>query len=249
MDCREQGSCGRRARRSLMEAEKGRVHMSTSERLRKGATGVCLVVAPLGLLVGLILHPAESMDAAEQLSIIAAEADRWALAHYIVAASAVVLAGAVLGLAHLIHERRPGQAIVGGALGMIGAMALLAVALGEATFGAQMGRVSTSGGVLEAFGAVVESPASMVILIGALMGPLGAIVLGSGLYAAGVAPQWTAIALMAGGACLLVGLPLNLPPLAILGGALQSLGMVPIGVMVFGETDEEWMHTPARAMA
>ena len=89
--------------------------MSTSERLRKGATGVCLVVAPLGLLVGLLLHPQESMDPAKQLGIIASDPDRWAMAHYIIAASAVVLAGAVLGLAHLLHERRPGQAIVGGA--------------------------------------------------------------------------------------------------------------------------------------
>ena len=225
------------------------MQMSTSERLRKSATGVCLVVAPLGLLVGLVLHPAESMDAAEQLSIIASDPDRWALAHYIVAGSAVLLAGAVLGLAHLIHERRPGQAIAGGALGMVGAMALFAVALGEATFGAQLGRVSTSGGVLEAFGAVAASPTSMIILIGALMGPLGFVVMGAGLYSAGVAPRWTAIALMAGGACLIFGLPLNLPPLAILGGALQVLALAPIGVMVFGETDEEWMHTPARAMA
>lgn len=223
--------------------------MSTSEKLRKAATGLCLVVAPLGLLVGLVLHPAESMNPAEQLGIIASHADRWAMAHFIIAAAAVVFAGAVLGLAHLVHERRPGQAIVGGALGMIGAMALCAVAFAEATYGAQMGRVSTSGGVLDAFNAVATSPASVLILIGALMGPLGSVVLGSGLYAANVAPKWTAMALMAGGACLIVGLPLNLPLLAILGGALQVLGMAPIGVMVLGETEEEWMHTPARAAA
>lgn len=223
--------------------------MSTSEKLRKAATGLCLVVAPLGLLVGLVLHPAESMNPAEQLGIIASHADRWAMAHFIIAAAAVVFAGAVLGLAHLVHERRPGQAIVGGALGMIGAMALCAVAFAEATYGAQMGRVSTSGGVLDAFNAVATSPASVLILIGALMGPLGSAVLGSGLYAANVAPKWTAMALMAGGACLIVGLPLNLPLLAILGGALQVLGMAPIGVMVLGETEEEWMHTPARAAA
>ncbi len=223
--------------------------MSSSERLRKVATGACLVVAPLGLLVGLLLHPAESTDAAKQLGIIASDANRWAMAHFIITASAVVLAGAILGLAHLVHERRPGHAIVGGALGVVGAMSLCAVAFAEATFGANLARVSASGDILDAFTATFTAPASYAILIGALMGPLGTFVLGSGIYTAGVAPRWTAIALMAGAVCFLVGLPLSLMPVAIVGAALQLLAMAPIGFMVIGETDEEWMHTPARAAA
>ena len=121
--------------------------MSASERLRKIATGVCLVVGPLGALVGLVLHPAESMDAAEQLGIIASDADRWAMAHFIITASAVFMAGAVIGLAHLVHERRPGQAIVGGAMGVVGSMALCAVAFAEATYGAEMGRAGAGGSI------------------------------------------------------------------------------------------------------
>ena len=223
--------------------------MSTSERLRKVATGVCLVVAPIGLLVGLLIHPQELMDPAEQLGIVASDPDRWALAHYIIAASAIVLTGAVLGLAHLIHERRPGPAIIGGAMGVVGATSLCAVAFGEATFGAQMGRAGAEGAVLDTFGAVMASPASYVILVGVLMGPLGLLVLGSGLFQAGVAPRWASAALMVGGACVAVGAPLLLIPLMTIGAAFQLLGMAPIGFMVFGESDEEWMHTPAGSMA
>jgi hypothetical protein len=223
--------------------------MSTWERLRKGATGVCLVVAPLGLLVGLLLHPQEDIDPAKQLGIIAADADRWAMVHYIIAASAVVLVGAVLGLAHLIHEHRPGQAIVGGAMGVVGAMSLFTVAFTEATFGAQMGRASADGAIVDAFGAVMALPASYALLVGTLIGPLGTIVLGSGLYMAGVAPKWTALALMVGGLGFAVGAPTAMIPLLTVGAALQLLAMAPIGFMVFRETDEEWMHTPARAMA
>jgi hypothetical protein len=189
------------------------------------------------------------MDAAEQLGIIASDANRWALAHFIITASAVFMAGAVLGLAHLVHERRPGQAIVGGAMGVVGSMALSAVAFAEATYGAQMGRAGAGGSMSDAFGAVATSPASLVILVGALMGPLGVIVLGSGIYMAGVAPRWTAVALMIGAACFVIGLPLALMPLVILGAATQLLGMASIGVMVIGESDEEWMHTPARTTA
>jgi len=223
--------------------------MSSSERLRKGATGACLVVAPLGLLVGLLLHPAESMDAGTQLGIIASDANRWAMAHFIITGSAVVLAGAILGLAHLIHERRPGHAIVGGAMGVIGAMSLCAIAFAEATFAANMARVSANGDVLDAFTATMAQPAQYAVLIGALMGPLGTIVLGSGLFQAEVAPRWASAALMLGAACFAVGAPLGLVPLMTTGAALQLLGMAPIGFMVFSETDEEWLHTPARAAA
>lgn len=223
--------------------------MSGSEKLRKAATGFCLIVGPLGLLIGLLLHPKESMDAVEQLGIIAADPGRWALAHYIIAASAVVLAGAVLGLAHLLHQRRPGQAIIGGAMGVVGATSLCAIAFGEATFAAQMGRVGSNGAVRDAFSAVMTSPATYAILLGALMGPLGSIVLGSGIFQAGVAPRWAAVALMVGGACFAVGAPLGLVPLMTIGAALQLLGMAPIGFMIFGETDEEWMHPSARAAA
>jgi len=208
-----------------------------------------LVLAPLGLLIGLLLHPAESMDAAKQLGIIASDADRWAMAHFIITGSAVVLAGAILGLAHLIHETRPGQAIFGGALGVIGAMSLCAVAFAEATYGANMGRVGASGDVLDVFSATAAQPASYAILIGALMGPLGTVVLGSGIYGADAAPRWTAVALMLGGVCIIIGLPLGIMSLAIVGAALQLLALAPIGFMVFGETDEEWLHTPGRAMA
>ena len=54
---------------------------------------------------------------------------------------------------------------------------------------------------------------------------------------------------MLGGACFAVGAPLALVPLMAIGAAFQLLAMAPIGFMVFGETDEEWMHTPARAAA
>lgn len=221
--------------------------MSTSEQMRKVATGVCLILAPLALLVGVVLHPAESTDAAEQLAIIAADAERWAVAHYILSGGAVLLAGAVIGLAHLLHERRPGQAIIGGAMGVVGAMGLCAVAFSEATFGAALGRHAD--GSVAAYGEVAASAAFVVILLAALLGPLGAIVLGHGLWKSNVAPTWAAMALMLGGACLTIGLPTALSPLVIAGAALHVLAMAPIGVRVLSESDEDWIHTPARALA
>jgi len=219
---------------------------SGSERLRKFATGACLVLAPLGLLVGMALHPRESYDPATQLSIIGDDPGQWATAHWIITVAAILYAGAVIGLAHLIHERKPGFAITGGAMGLVGAAALAAIAFAEGSFAAELGRVSGGDGVLAAFTAATTGPAFGLIVLGALMSPLAAIVLGAGAFQAHVVPRWAAFATMVGGACVSVALPINFHPLAIAGSAMMLAGMGAIGLMVLGETDEEWAHTPVR---
>lgn len=221
---------------------------SASERFRRVVTGICLIAGPLGLLIGMALHPEESRDATRQLAIIGADPDRWELAHFLIAGSAVVMAGAVLGLAHLIHERRPGYAIVGGAMGLVGACSLTAVAFAEATFGAELGRVEGAA-VVTAFSAASAGPAFLAILLGALMGPLSAIVLGAGGLAADVMPRWAAMAQIAGGALLTVSLPAGVTTGVVAGSALMVLGLAPIGVMVLRETSEEWSHTPTHRMS
>jgi hypothetical protein len=216
---------------------------STAERLRKVASGVCLILAPIGLTVGIWMHPKESFDPEKQLAFIAADPDRWANAHWIISASAVFLAGAVLALAHLLHERRPGHAIVGGAMGMVGAMSLMAVAFAEGAYAADMGRVGGAG-TLEAFTASATAPAFPIISVGAMLGPLGLLTLGAGAFRAGVVPRWAAAATMVAGLAVAVSLPFGLLPLAIAGSALLFVGLAPIGLMVLRETDEEWAHTP-----
>jgi hypothetical protein len=218
----------------------------SSERLRKLATGTCLVLAPAGLLLGMALHPPESYDPAEQLSIIRNDPGQWATAHWVITVAAIMFAGAVIGLAHLVHERKPGFAIIGGAMGVVGAASLAAIAFAEGAFAAELGRVSGGDGVLAAFTAATTGPAFLLIIMGALLGPLATIVLGAGAYQANVVPRWAALATMAGGLCVSVALPINFHPLALVGSGLMLAGMGAIGMMVLGETDEEWAHTPVR---
>lgn len=46
--------------------------------------------------------------------LIAASADRWELAHWLITASMLLMVGAVLGLAHELHVQRPAEGILGG---------------------------------------------------------------------------------------------------------------------------------------
>ncbi len=119
--------------------------LSKSERLRKAICGSCLIAAPTLLLVGGLLHPEETTDPARQYEIISTSADRWELAHWIIAASMLLMVGAVLGLAHQLHERRPAEGILGGAVALAGVLALFAVAAAETVVIPELGRSSEAG--------------------------------------------------------------------------------------------------------
>jgi hypothetical protein len=83
--------------------------LSRSERLRKALCGSCLIAAPTLLLVGGLLHPTETTDPVRQYEIISSSADRWELSHWFITVSMLLMVGAVLGLAHLLHEQRPAE--------------------------------------------------------------------------------------------------------------------------------------------
>lgn len=217
---------------------------ASAERLRKVASGLCLVLAPLGLATGVWLHPKESYDAGEQLTIIGQDAERWATAHWIIAASALLFSGAALALAHLLHDRRPGHAIIGGAMAVIGSVSLAAVAFSEGSFAAAMGAHADDPSTVAAFTAATTGPAFTIILIGALLGPLGTVVLGLGALRAGVAARWAAAATALGAAVVAVSLPINAHPVTVAGSLIQAVGLIPIGIMILGETDDEWARPP-----
>jgi hypothetical protein len=90
-----------------------------------------------------------------------------------------------------------------------------------------------------------------VALLGLLVLPwalmAGLVVLAFGLISAkAVRPAWALC--LAGGAVLLgLGAIAESEMLAIVGAAVTLVGMGSTGLMVLGETDEEWEHTPERS--
>lgn len=220
--------------------------LSRSERLRKAICGSCLVAAPVLLLAGGLLHPTESADPARQYEIVATSADRWELAHWVITASMLLMVGAVLGLAHQLHEQRPTEGILGGAVAMVGVLALFAVATTETVVVPELGRSREAGAAvlyerIFAFG----STGWTVFLVAALLLPAGLVALSYGVYRAQVAPKWTAGALGLGAALFAVSLPTGSAVVFAIGLATMSVGMAPIGWKVLGATDEQWEHPAA----
>jgi hypothetical protein len=223
--------------------------LSKSERFRKAACGSCLIAAPTLLLVGGLLHPKETTDPARQYEIVSSSADRWELAHWIITASMLLMVGAVLGLAHLLHKQRPVEGILGGAVALVGVLALFAVAAAETVVIPELGRSTEAGAAalyerIFAFG----STRWTVLLVTVLLLPIGLLAMSHGLYRAQVAPKWAAGTLGLGALLFAVALPTGSAVVFAIGLAAMVIGMAPIGWKVLGETDEQWEH-PARLSA
>jgi len=219
--------------------------LAKSERLRKGICGSCLIAAPALLLVGGLLHPMETTDPARQYEIVAGSADRWELAHWFITASMLLMIGAVLGLAHQLHEQRPTEGVLGGAVALVGVLALFAVAAAETVVIPEFGRSSEAGAAalyerIFAFG----STRWTVLLVAVFLLPVGLVAMSYGLYRAQVAPTWAAGALGLGALLFATALPTGAAVVFAIGLGAMVVGMAPIGWKMLGETDEQWEHPP-----
>jgi hypothetical protein len=217
--------------------------LSRSEQLRKAVCGSCLIAAPALLLVGALLHPNETKYPAHQYEIISSSADRWDV-NWITTASMLLMVGAVIGLAHLSHEQRPAEAMLGGAVALGGVLALFIVAA-ETVIVPELGpsrRADTAGQparILE-LGSTRWTVASVAVLLLSV----GLVAMGYGLYRAHVAPTWTACALGLGALLFAASLPTGSAVVSAIGLAAIVVGMARIGWEVLGETDEQWEHPP-----
>ena len=219
--------------------------LSKPESLHKVICGSCLVVAPVMLLIGGLLHPEETADPARQYEIVSSSADRWELAHWIITASMLLMVGAVLGLAHVLHEQRPVEAILGGAVALVGVLALFAVAAAETVVVPELGR-SSEAGAAALYERIFEfgSTRWTLLLVAVLLLPIGLVAMSYGLYRTQEAPTWVAGSLGLGALLFAVALPTGSAVVFAIGLAAMVVGMVPIGWRVLGESDEQWEHPP-----
>jgi hypothetical protein len=221
-------------------------NLSEPRHFRKMVAGLCMVLSPLFLLASVIVHPRSEPEAGAQLAVVAANQGAWYAAHLLALIALVLAIPAVLGFMHMLRERQVAYGHVGGALALLGIVAwtgLMALELvvwqmvkGDAD-PAQMASLLER--VTEATGIFVP-----LFVMGIALA-LGLIVLAAGLYRARAVPTWSAALLAIGIVVLYVGGALFMSEaLAIIGAAILLVGEGAIGMLVLGETDAEWEHTP-----
>ena len=217
---------------------------SDSQHLRKMVAGASMVLGPLFLLVAFVLSPRLETEAAAQLRVAAEHVDRYYLVTVLAMIGVALLIPAVLGLMHMVRERRPVHGAVGGGLSVLGLLATMVsfgLALGiwrMADDGVQAADVTLLDSIIDSAGIVIP-----VTIVG-FVGCIGFVVLMLGMYRAHVVDWWMALCAAAGAVLINIAFPAGVLALAIAGGALLVVGLGAIGVMVVRESDADWEHTP-----
>ena len=216
---------------------------SQAERLRRTVCGVCMVAAPLALFGSDLLWPVTHTKPTQVLRDATGATGRIYAATLLCIVSMCLLAGAVVGVAHLLHERRPGLAFIGGAISMVGIVSVSAAVGWQGLF---LSEAAKSGRDQAAVTSLLDdmNDKMLPIGIGTMLLGLGLVVLAVGLFRAHVAPTWAAICVGVAGVAADIGNPGALKPVIFAAEVLLFAGLGAVGLAVLGETDEEWAHTP-----
>ncbi|MEX0784080.1 MAG: hypothetical protein WD557_15675 [Dehalococcoidia bacterium] len=94
-----------------------------------------LVVAPLLMSIGDLVHPAESLDAEDQAAIVVEHAQRWYAAHVMLFVGFVLFIPGILALTDVAARRRPRTGMAARLLVLAGSFALAAIFVGEMVLG------------------------------------------------------------------------------------------------------------------
>jgi hypothetical protein len=218
--------------------------LSDSHHFRKSIAGMCMIGAPLLLLVGMVIHPERKSDVGDQLAVIADNMDAWFAAHLIVLVALVLAVPAVLGLMHMLREREVAFGHLGGGLAMVGILATTGVVAIDGFVGWQAAE-SPSPEMVALFERVTETTGVVIPFFVMSLGfAVGMLFLAAGLYRARAVQSWTSAMLGVGSIVLAVGNMMSSDVLSILGSAVLLVGFVQVGRMVLVESDEDWEHTP-----
>ena len=218
--------------------------LSDSHHFRKTIAGMCMIGAPLLLLVGMVIHPERKSDVGDQLAVIADNMDAWYAAHLIVLVALVLAVPAVLGLMHMLREREVAFGHVGGGLALVGILATTGVVAIDGFVGWQAAE-SPSPEMVALFERVTETTGIVIPFFVMSLGfAVGMLFLAAGLYRARAVQSWTSAMLGVGSIALAVGNMMPSDVLSILGSAILLVGFFQVGRMVLSESDEAWEHTP-----
>jgi hypothetical protein len=220
--------------------------VSDPHHFRKTLAGLCMVLAPIVLLVGMVLHPERKTDEAAQLAVVADNLDMWFVAHLLVLASLVLAVPAVLGLMHMLREREVAFGHFGGAFAMFGLLALTGLVAIDGLVGWQMGVPGADRAEMTALLERVNGTAGIFIplYLGSFAFALGFVVLAFGLYRARAVQWWMAAFVAIAAILLAIAGPTASDVLFIVGAAFLLVGLGSIGRLVLTESDEDWEHTP-----
>jgi len=214
------------------------LRLSDSRNFARTLCALSLIAAPLLLLVGVLLGPDLSDDAAERLGEIQDDKTLYAASAVLFLVAPWVFIPGMVGLIHLLRGR-------GVTIGQVAASLLLLGALATTVFYGASGyeyQAATGGfntpEVAELTEAAEEADYFIPIIIVFLAGVvLGGIALGIVLWRRGVVAAWAGLAVSASA---VVGFIADSKAVSAIGFGLLLVGLGATALRVLSMTDEEW---------
>jgi hypothetical protein len=223
--------------------KEGLMGVSDSQHFRKTVAGVCMIVAPVLLVVAFAVSPPLETAAGKLLAATAQHQDRALISTFAAMFALILMVGVTLGLMHMMRERGAGYGNVGGAIGLLGLLGVMAsFSVGFMTW--QMTKDGVSVADVHLLHQYNQSAGAVVIGVLGFTFALGYVILAMGLYRAHFVDWWMAMLVAIGPVLIEVAFPAHALWMAIVGSSFLLVGLGSIGLMVLRETDEEWEHTP-----
>lgn len=219
--------------------------MLAAHRTHRWIAGVGMVLTPLLLLVSAIVQPDLKSGELNQLVVISGNLDAWYTSQAIALAALAVSVPAILGLMHMLRERRWAMGAVGGGLALLGVV----FATGTVALSLVQWQLMRFGVPIPSAAAIIhdlKTTAGMQIpfLILPFAFALGMAVLALGLAVSRAANPLMATCIGLGAIGVLVGYGIASVTLVIIAAAVLLVGLATTGLLVLRETDAEWEHTP-----
>jgi hypothetical protein len=173
---------------------------------KTAVAAVSLVLGPLLMSVGDLIHPQESMDPAVQAAVIiehASHASRWYVAHLLLFVGILVVIPGILAISGLTAERTPRGGYASRILSLIGVASFAAIFVGEMLIGRYVSDGASASAATKLLETFQSGPILGAVMVGGIAFFLGVAAMAVPLIRAGGLLRWPALAFVVG--ALLIG--------------------------------------------
>lgn len=208
--------------------------MGDKDNWRRIGAGICLVGAPLIMLVGFIfqagLRAGPFEDAFEEVQ---GASDRWWTGSALGMVGLTLLIGAVLAVVHLCRRGgADGFGLIGGSVTMIGLAAVIAIQTLELMLWLMV-QIPDPDAMRALAVAIDESNRMALLYLVSLGFFVGWLILVYGLHRSQTVPPWVPVVQAVGVVALAVGIIPGVDALVLIGAALQLVALGYLGVQAF----------------
>ena len=205
-----------------------------------------MLAAPLPMLVGALLHPDSGNSASAHVAAISENPGRNYASHTAILVGLVLFVGVILGLVHLLRERAPVAANVGGALAIVGVFGAASIVAVDGLAFSQIGQPEANAQEMAAvFDRIMESAGARAIaVVGALSFLLGMLTLAYGLWRARAMWPWLAPGVAAAAIALFAGQVTDNPLVFAIAFSVYLVTLAPLGWATLTQSDDEWAGAP-----